>query len=256
MYFDTDEIEHLRQVYNKVHSDEEPIQQGSMESMWKELKARFRSQCKAGAAECILASMLSRPQAPASWMVNPEEWLSTDEIEHVEKEFMKLFPKYYYVGTFPMDFDAKSETGQCLLTSLCSLDLKSLYKKGYTQIGVVLNTDVSTGPGEHWVAIFCDISPELEYPRVKYFDSYSQKPEQEVQILMKRWKEQWSQAGIHSKPMETTYNKTRHQYEDSECGMYCLYFHFCCLLGIPMETQVPDAVVRGFRGMLFRVGKK
>jgi hypothetical protein len=56
--------------------------------------------------------------------------------------------------------------------------------------------------------------------------------------------------------MVLTYNKTRHQYEDSECGMYCLYFHLCCLLQIPMETRIPDSVVRGFRGMLFRVGRK
>jgi hypothetical protein len=73
---------------------------------------------------------------------------------------------------------------------------------------------------------------------------------------MKRWKEQWLQAGVHQQPMKLTYNKTRHQYEDSECGMYCLYFHLCCLLGIPMEERIPDPVVRGLRGMLFHVGKK
>lgn len=73
---------------------------------------------------------------------------------------------------------------------------------------------------------------------------------------MKRWRDQWLQTNIHNQPMKLTYNKTRHQYEDSECGMYCLYFHLCCLLGIPMEERIPDPVVRGLRGMLFRVGKK
>ena len=256
MYLDKDEVEHLRQVYNKEFSNEQPIPEGSMESTWSELKKRFHSHCSSGSSECILTSMLSKPKAPDSWIVNPEEWLSSDDIEHVEKQFMKLFPKYYYVGTFPIDFDSKSETGKCLVSSLCSLDLKTLYAKGYTQIGIVFNTDVSTGPGKHWVAIFCDIGPEFEHPRITYFDSYSQKPEKEIQVLMKRWKEQWLQAGVHSTPMITSYNKTRHQYQDSECGMYCLYFHFCCLLGIPMETRIPDPVVRGFRGMLFRVGKK
>lgn len=256
MYLDKDEVEHLRQVYNKEHSSESPIPNGSMEASWDELKRRLHSHCKFGTSECIITSMLSKPKAPDSWLVNPEEWLSSDDIEHVESQFMKLFPKYYYVGTFPIDFDSRSETGKCLVTSLCSLDLKALYAKGYTQIGIIFNTDVSSGPGKHWVAIFCDIGPEFEYPRITYFDSYSKKPEKEIQILMKRWRDQWAGSGVHSKPMVTSYNKTRHQYQDSECGMYCVYFHFCCLLGIPMETQVPDAVVRGFRGMLFRVGKK
>ena len=53
--------------------------------------------------------------------------------------------------------------------------------------------------------------------------------------------------------MEVSYNKTRHQYEDSECGMYSLYFHLCCLMGIPMKDKVPDKVVRGFRSLLFKV---
>jgi hypothetical protein len=243
-------------VYNKEHSTETPIAQGEMHVVWGELKKRFSSHCKAGTAECILASMLSKPKAPESWAVNPEEWLSSDDIDHVENQFTKLFSKYYFLGTFPIDFDKKSETGKCLVSSLCSLDLSRIYKNGFTQIGIIFNTDVSTGPGKHWVAVFCDIGPEFEYPRITYFDSYSHKPEKEIQVLMKRWRDQWMKTGIHSEPMKLTYNKTRHQYEDSECGMYCLYFHLCCLLGIPMEERIPDPVVRGLRGMLFRVGKK
>ena len=73
------------------------------------------------------------------------------------------------------------------------------------------------------------MGPEYEYPRITYFDSYSHKPEIEIQTLMNKWKEQWDETKINSKPTELTYNKIRHQYEDSECGMYCLYFHWCCL---------------------------
>ena len=50
-----------------------------------------------------------------------------------------------------------------------------------------------------------------------------------------------------------SYNKIKHQQQDSECGMYSLYFHLCCLLGISMDKRIPDEVVRGFRGVLFRV---
>ena len=199
---------------------------------------------------------MSKPSAPDTWKSNPSEWLSSIDIDKVEKEFSKVFSRYYYVGTVPIDFDKKSKTGSCIVNSLCSLNIHSLFKKGYTQIGIVFNTDVSTGPGKHWIALFCDIGPEFEYPRVTYFDSYSQAPEPEVQRLMQRWKEQWDATKIHSKGMKLTYNKTRHQYGDSECGMYCLYFHYCCLMEIPMEKRIPDEVIQSFRGVLFSVGKK
>jgi len=254
MYFDKDEIENLRKVFNKEHPKETPIPEGDMETVWKSLKDRFKKQCDNGTAECIITSMLSKPKAPDSWKNNPEEWLSSEDIEHIEAQYEKLFKKYDYVGTFPIDFDKKDQTGKCLVSALCSMNLRDLYKKGHTQIGIVFNTDVSTGPGIHWVALFCDIGPEFEEPRITYFDSYGQKPEKEIKVLMQRWKEQWADVGVHTKPMKVTYSKTRHQYEDSECGMYCLYFHFCCLLGIPMEERVPDPVIRGLRGMLFRVG--
>jgi len=143
-----------------------------------------------------------------------------------------------------------------LVSSLCSLNIADIYKKGKTKIGIVFNTDVSTGPGQHWIALFANVGPEYEYPRITYFDSYSHKPEIEIQTLMNRWKEQWDETKINSKPTELTYNKIRHQYEDSECGMYCLYFHWCCLTNIPLEERVPDKVVRAFRKMLFSISKK
>lgn len=253
MFFEDKEVENLRKVYNKEHPKEAPIPKGNGQAVWKNIQKRLHAQCDSGAAECIINSLLVKPSAPSSWKANPEEWLSSDDIDALEKQFATLFSDYYYVGTVPIDFDKHSDTGTCLVNSLCSLDIARLYAEGYRRIGIVFNTDVSTGPGQHWIALYCDIRPELVFPRVTYFDSYANKPEKEIVNLMKRWKTAWDATKVHSKPMATTYNKTRHQYENSECGMYCLYFHFCCLLGIPMEKRIPDEVVRGFRGSLFKV---
>lgn len=253
MFFDDKEVENLRKVYNKEHSRETPIPRGNTHSVWKHIQKRLHDQCDSGAAECIINSLLTKPNAPNSWKTNPEEWLSSVDIDAVEKQFASLFSDYYYVGTVPIDFGKKSETGACIVDSLCSLNIEGLFNKGYRRIGIVFNTDVSTGPGQHWIALYCDIRPELVFPRVTFFDSYAERPSKEVINLMKRWKISWDATKIHSKPMATTYNKTRHQYENSECGMYCLYFHYCCLLGIPMQKRIPDEVVRGFRGALFKV---
>ena len=124
MSFDKDEIENLRKVYNSEHSNQQPIPEGDTERVWESLKDRFHKECKTGKAECIFASMLSRPKAPNSWTVNPEEWLSSDDIDSIENQYMKVFSKYHYVGSFPIDFDKRSKTGACLVSSLCSMSIK------------------------------------------------------------------------------------------------------------------------------------
>lgn len=253
--FDADDIERLRTVYNKEHSREAPIREGSTENTWHQLQTRLRDKCKTGHAECIISSLMRRPKAPKQWALNRYEWLSSDDIDSVEKNYTELFGDYHYVATVPIDFDLKSETQTCLISALCSMKLKDLYAKGKHRIGIVINTDPHDGPGQHWVAVFCDIRPELEFPRVTYFDSYAEHPEKEIKVLMKRWKDQWDATGVHANPMKLTYNKTRHQYKDSECGMYCLYFHYACLLQLPMNQQIPDDVINSFRNFLFQMPK-
>lgn len=253
---DEGEVETLRKVYNEEHPSESPIKSGTIKTVWNDIRKRLHKKCSTGTAECIAAHMIRKQKAPESWTKNPEEWLSSLDIDAVEKEFMHTFARYTYLGTIPIDFDKKTSTGRCLVDALCSIKLKDLYDKGTRRVGIVFNTDVSTGPGQHWFAVFVDLSPKYEYPRMTYFDSYAKKPEKEIVRLMERWKQEWDATGIHSKPMELTYNTTHHQYENSECGMYCLYYHFCCLAGVPMEKKVPDPVVRSFRGVLYSIGKK
>lgn len=241
--FDETTVQNLRKVYNKEHPNETPIAENGA---WESLKKRFHKKCKQGRSECIIAHMLGKPKAPDSWTTSPTEWLSSIDIENVEKQYEKLFPTYKFLGCIPIDFDLKSETGKCLVNALCSLKIKDLQAKGYTQFGIVFNTDVHDGPGQHWFALYCDIRPELEHARVTYFDSYASKPEKEIKVLMNRWKEEYG------KEMVTTYNTTQHQFKDSECGMYCLYFHYCCLTETPMNERIPDDVVNKFRQLLFR----
>jgi hypothetical protein len=255
--FDEEEVKRLCAVYNKEHPKETPMNCGdNIDAAWKELQRRLGAKCKTGRAECIVASLLRRPKAPKEWALNREEWLSSDDIDSLEKNYGDVFADYYYAGTVPIDFDLQDETRKCIVSTLCSMKLDELHKRGKHRIGIVINTDPHDGPGQHWVAVFCDTRPELEYPRVTYFDSYASSPEKEVKSLMKRWKAQWDATGIHKNGMKMTFNKTRHQYKDSECGMYCLYFHYACLMNIPMNEKMPDDVINAFRNLLFTMPKK
>ena len=254
-WLDEESVERLREVYNREHKRESPIPKGETEAVWSELRTRLQSKCKTGRAECIVASLMRRPKAPAEWSVNRYEWLSSDDIDAIEKNYEDVFPDYFFVGAVPMDFDLQDETRKCLVSALCNMKIAELHKKGKHRIGIVVNTDPHDGPGQHWVCVFADTRPELEYPRMTYFDSYAMTPEPEIKRLMKRWKEQWDALGVHPKPMKLTYNKTRHQYKDSECGMYCVYFHYACLMNIPMDQRIPDDVINSFRSLLFRMPK-
>jgi hypothetical protein len=245
--FDEETLKAFQTVYNSEHPNEQPI----TGDIWESLKQRFQKKCKAGKTSCIISHLLSRPKAPDSWITQPEDWLSSTDIENVEQGFEKLFPKYKFLGCIPIDFDLKSKSGQCLVNVLCSLKVAEL-QKDYNQIGIVFNTDKHDGPGKHWFALFADVDASLKNPRVTYFDSYGTKPEKEVNILMTRWKDEIDQLGLGK--TELTRNTTRHQYKDSECGVYSVYFHYCCLLGIPLDERIPDEVINKFRKLLFKVG--
>lgn len=247
--FDKELLENFRKVYNSEHEDKIK----DSDDVWSELKRKMHSKCKTGRVECIVAHLMNRPKAPQSWMVNPTEWLSSIDIENVEKQYMKLFKKYKFLGCIPIDFDLKSKSGKCLVNFLCSLKIKDLISQGFYQYGIVFNTDKHDGPGQHWFALYCDIRPELEYGRVTYFDSYANKPESEIKVLMSRWKTEIDSLNLFKKPMELSRNTTKHQFKDSECGMYSLYFHHCCLLEIPMDERIPDDVMNKFRQLLFKV---
>ena len=176
--FDKELLENFRKVYNSEHEDKIK----DSDDVWSELKRKMHSKCKTGRVECIVAHLMNKPKAPQSWMVNPTEWLSSIDIENVEKQYMKLFKKYKFLGCIPIDFDLKSKSGKCLVNFLCSLKIKDLISQGFYQYGVVFNTDKHDGPGQHWFALYCDIRPELEYGRVTYFDSYANKPESEIKV--------------------------------------------------------------------------
>jgi len=246
---DPEEVEALRIAYNKEHPHESPIKKGI--TVWKDITRRLKDACGSGTPECIVHSLIQRPAAPSSWAGNGEEWLSSDDIDMTQHYYEELVPDYYYVGSVPIDFDLHNETGKCLVSSLCSLSITELYKKGYRKIGIVFNTDPHDASGEHWIAAFADIRPELVYPQMTYFDSYGQEPEKEIQRLMRRWKSQIDDMKIHPQPMQLFYNKIRHQYKNAQCGMYSIYFLHCSLFGIPMDEKIPDDVIMMMRPMFF-----
>ena len=90
--------------------------------------------------------------------------------------------------------------------------------------GFIANTDVSSRPGQHWLAFF------ISDNTVECFDSYGQDPGV-YNSLFSLWLRR------HAKTVRV--NRHRLQSENSNvCGLYCLYFLRQRFLGKCMETIV------------------
>ena len=158
-----------------------------------------------------------RPVMPNKWKTQFDEWLNTLDIENVMKQYEKKYDDFHFIGPVPIDFDKEFSPGDCVIDELCKIKLKSLLNKGIKKLGIIFNLDPHDKPGSHWVSFFANFDNNEIY----YFDSYGLPEPKEVTKLMKRLKEQGSELNRNVKLFT---NNVRHQYKDSECGVYSIHF--------------------------------
>lgn len=185
-----------------------------------------------------------KPERPAAWDKDLKQWLDTENIEHVMKQYEAAHPHFAFLGAVPLDFDTTvPEWGQCVSEEMCKLNLEQSSKKGKTNLGVIFNLDPHDKPGSHWVAAYVDIPKKSAY----YYDSYGYKPEKEIAAFLERVQEQGCD--------HVYYNDIRHQRSESECGTYCMYVILNLLGGRPFQEickdVVSDDVMNTFRDVLF-----
>ena len=185
-----------------------------------------------------------KPERPTAWDKDPRQWLDTDNIELVMKQYEAAQPHFAFLGAVPLDFDTTvPEWGQCVREEMCKLNLTQSMKKGKTDLGVIFNLDPHDKPGSHWVAAYVNIPKKSAY----YYDSYGFKPEKEIAAFLERVQEQGCE--------HVYYNDIRHQRSESECGTYCMYVILNLLGGREFQEickdVVNDDVMNMFRDVLF-----
>jgi hypothetical protein len=195
--------------------------------LWNELDLRLRSKCDS--EWCWIEQEFVRrlhdkklrssfkPKKPLSWKKNKNEWLTTIDINSVMKQYENKYDYFKFIGPVPIDFDYEYQVGQCIVNELCNIKLAHLINKNIKKVGIIFNLDPHDKPGSHWVALYLDLVKDKVY----YFDSYGMEPPSEVKRLVDRIKEQGNSLG---KDIEYEYNQTRHQYKNSECGVYSMNF--------------------------------
>lgn len=158
------------------------------------------------------------PESPREWKTNPNEWLSSVDIMKVMKQYEKAYKCFDFIGPSPIDFDTKMLYGECVWEELCNFSLSEQIKKGKTKIGIIFNTDPHDKPGQHWISMFINIKKK----KIFFFDSVGDKAPKQVMVLINRIIKQGKKLNINIKFDQN--HPVEHQYGDTECGVYSLFF--------------------------------
>ncbi len=173
-----------------------------------------------------------------------EEWLSNVEIDAVLAQISKRFPAFRHIPYQMIDFaQTKSE--------LATFDFPAEYARGFRTFGTIINTDVSSGNGIHWFAIFGDF--RTDRPTIEYFNSSGEDPMYEIHGWMHLVRNAWSPKCKN--PIELVIaSKTQYQYDTHSCGVYSLYYILSRLHDVPVSrfTGISDDLMHEFRYFLFR----
>lgn len=149
-----------------------------------------------------------RPSGPEK----STEWLSTNDIDEVMKQYEIIVPEFKFMGAVPKN---------CSKVSLCSLfgkDFNKFINSGKTKIGIVFNHDSFGQPGSHWVALYLDLNKNHCY----YCDSVGEKPLNEVREYIDSYK-QFAEGRSGGK-FTYKWNNNKYQMDGSECGVYSCNF--------------------------------
>lgn len=219
----------LKKSFNENHKDNK-IYAHKPKDIWRELKNKIKD---CNREDCwlkelndktrkeLLSEQLFAPKQPSKWKDHPNTWLSNVDILKVLKQYEGAYPEFEFIGPTPIDFDSKPEVynNQCVWKDLCAFNLKDKIGKK-KKIGIIFNLDKHNEPGSHWTSLFIDLEKDFVF----YLDSAGDKMPGEVDVLVKRIIEQGLYLDI---PKKMTFYENYpfvHQEENTECGMYSLYF--------------------------------
>jgi hypothetical protein len=198
-----------------------------------------------------------RPKKPQEWNSSPHTWLNNFNIEDVMKQYEEKHTDFHFVGVFPMDFASRDTLGRCISEEMCKVNVQQLIKQNIQHIGVILNLDKHSESGSHWVALYCNFNPENKNYGAFYYDSNGIEPTPEVIAFQNSLKAQMDALYPDSKrKFAVRHNRKRHQYGNSECGVFCMHFIERCLKGMPFsrieKSKVYDKTVHKLRNVYYR----
>jgi len=219
----------LRDLWNARHPDAK-INSNSPKEIHKQLSDVLKKVCNTEACWLNQKSEFGSvkesleesfaPESPDEWKKNPNEWLSSVDIMNVMKQYEKAYKCFEFIGPSPIDFDTRKLYGECVWSELCNFNLEEQIKKGKTKIGIIFNTDPHNKPGQHWISMFINIKKK----KIFFFDSTGDKPPKEINVLVDRIIKQGHNMTPKINFKYDSNEGVEHQYGNTECGIYSLFF--------------------------------
>jgi|LakMenEpi03Aug12_release.lakeMendotaPanAssembly.Ray.scaffolds.fasta_scaffold02653_10 hypothetical protein len=185
--------------------------------------------------------------------------LSNFDIDGVLSQWCLTNPNFYNWGFNMIDFDREGASLAKysildILDGNASLNLGKyggIIKRPCNIAACVVNTDKYSGGGIHWFAVLCDCRTEPY--SVEYFNSSGNPPRSQIVNWMERTAALLKQTG--KQVVQKTNTGLRHQFGNSECGLYSLFFIRHRLDGNPydsfLEYAYKDNIMTEFRKYCF-----
>jgi len=179
--------------WNNAHPNDEIPYERSMKKMelWKKLKERLNGEqwCWLGYKEFENIEDIEnffKPLQPFKDGLNT--WLSTRDINNVMHQYEKIHPDFIFLGAVPIDFKE-------LYNPVSSFDVcnRNIQNGKIKKIGMVFNTDPHTKSGQHWIAMFINVSEKY----IKFFDSTGNSPPNEVEQLIEKIQNQLEECDLN-----------------------------------------------------------
>ena len=249
----------MRNIWNKRHPDVQIVSK-DLKTIWERLGNHMKNTCDKEACwindnmfkdklEKEKADNIFSPKSPESWKTNKNEWLSSVDILQFMKQYENAYNCFEFLGPSPIDYDTQKAYGECVWDDLCNFNLKNEIDNGKKKIAVVFNLDPHYKSGSHWVALFVN----LKLKEIYYFDSYGDVAPTNIRKFARTIQKQSMLLGRKYKYFT---NKKRHQYKNSECGMYCLYFITQMLKDVKFKRfrkKIPDIKMEKLRKKYFNI---
>lgn len=149
-----------------------------------------------------------RPTGPD----NPKEWLSTNDINAIMKQYENVYDDFKFFGAVPLNCNELS------FCSLFKLNFDKYEKQRINKLGIIFNLDKYGEPGSHWVALFIDIAAGEIY----FCDSMGHEPTDNIKKIIEQFQKFYKKKT--GKDAIYEYNTHSYQKDGSECGVYSCNF--------------------------------
>jgi hypothetical protein len=154
--------------------------------------------------------------------------------------------KYKFLGVFSIDFGIPRNP----------INLKNILSKNpdISFIGFITNLSRASEPGTHWTSSFFVLDPSLKSYGGYYYDSTTGRiPKDLIPVIddIKRQAEE-----LFKKPFPIRINTNRHQYSNTECGVFSIAFQTRWISLLRKNKEVEFDEVIKFEGYKDNIMKK